>query len=79
MSEQSRTFEASMGRLEEIVRRMERGDVSLEDTLKLFEEGTALVQQCNKQLDETELTIVKLMKGEDGNPVETEVANEGEL
>ncbi len=79
MSEQSRTFEASMGRLEEIVRRMERGDVSLEDTLKLFEEGTALVQQCNKQLDETELTIVKLMKGEDGNPIETEVANEGEL
>lgn len=79
MSEQSRTFEASMGRLEEIVRRMERGDVSLEDTLKLFDEGTALVQQCNKQLDETELTIVKLMKGEDGNPIETEVANEGEL
>lgn len=79
MSEQSRTFEASMARLEEIVRQMERGDVSLEDTLKLFEEGTALVQQCNKLLDETELTIVKLMKGEDGNPVETEVANENAL
>lgn len=79
MSDQSKTFEASMARLEEIVRQMERGDASLEDALRLFQEGTALAQQCNKQLDEAELTIVKLMKGADGNPVETEVPNESDL
>lgn len=79
MSEKSKTFEASMVRLEEIVRKMERGDASLAEALQLFEEGTTLVQQCNKQLDEAELTIVKLAKGADGSPVETEVANENEL
>ncbi len=70
MSEQSKTFEAAMARLEEIVKQMERGDATLDVSLKLFEEGTALVRQCGRQLDEAELTVVKLMKGADGNPVE---------
>ena len=41
MKEQSRTFEQSVKRLEEIVQKMERGDVPLEEALRLFEEGTA--------------------------------------
>ena len=40
------TFEASMARLEQIVRTMERGDVPLDESLKLFQEGTELVRNC---------------------------------
>ena len=74
--EQSKSFEAAMKRLEEIVRVMERGDLPLEESLKLFEEGTALVRSCGKQLDEAEMKIVKLMKGPDGAPVEQEFTDE---
>ena len=52
MSKQSKTFEESMSRLEQIVRAMERGDVPLEESLKLFQEGTELVQTCTKLLDD---------------------------
>lgn len=72
----SQTFEQSMQRLDEIVRQIERGEASLEDSLKLFQEGTKLVQQCSQQLDKAELTIVKLMKGADGSPQEQEVTDE---
>ena len=50
-NEQSQSFEQSMARLEQIVRAMERGDVPLEESLKLFEEGTALVRRCSGLLD----------------------------
>lgn len=69
-------FEQSLARLDEIVRRMERGDVALEEALKLFEEGTALVGSCNKLLDEAELKVVQLTKGADGDPQETEFTDE---
>ena len=75
--EQSQSFEASMKRLEEIVRAMERGEMPLEESLKLFEEGTALVRACGSMLDEAEMKIVKLMKGPDGQPVELEYEDEG--
>ena len=72
MSEPSKTFEASMARLEQIVRAMERGDVPLEHSLKLFEEGTTLVRSCTALLDQAEMQIKQVMKGPDGVPVETE-------
>lgn len=72
----SQTFEQSMQRLDEIVRQIERGEASLEDSLKLFQEGTKLVQQCSQMLDKAELTIVKLMKSADGSPQEQEVTDE---
>lgn len=75
--EQSKSFETAMKRLEEIVRTMEHGELPLEESLKLFEEGTALVRTCTKQLDEAEMKIVKLMKGSDGQPVEQEFEDEG--
>ena len=74
--EQSKTFEASVGRLEEIVKQMERGDVPLEQALSLFEEGTGLIRTCTKLLDDAELKVVQLMKGPDGVPIETEFAGE---
>lgn len=54
------TFEDNMKRLEQIVRTMEQGEVSLEESLKLFQEGTALVQACGKLLDEAELEVKKI-------------------
>ena len=73
------SFEDAMKRLEGIVVRMEQGSVSLEESLSLFEEGTALVKQCARQLDEAERKVVQLMKGPDGMPVETEFEHEDEF
>jgi len=72
MSEKSKTFEESMLRLEEIVRKLEKGDAPLEDALSLFEEGTALAKSCNELLSKAEQQVVKLSKGADGEPVEQE-------
>ena len=69
MSESRKSFEESMGRLEQIVRAMERGDVPLEESLKLFQEGTELVQTCTKLLDDAQLQIKKVMTAADGSPV----------
>ena len=70
MAAKKLTFEQSMARLDEIVRHLESGDMPLGDTLALFEEGTALVNSCNKMLDEAEQKVVKLKKGADGSPTE---------
>ena len=70
MNVKNHTFEENMHRLEQIVRAMERGDVALEESLKLFQEGTALVEACGKLLDEAELQVKKITVGADGSPVE---------
>ena len=70
MNKPNATFEQSMQRLEQIVRAMERGDVPLEESLKLFQEGTELVRSCGKLLDEAQLQIKKIMTVPDGSPVE---------
>ena len=58
----SADFEKSLGRLEELVGEMEGGELSLEEMLKHFEEGSKLVDVCTKKLDEVELKIEKLVK-----------------
>lgn len=70
MNQRNKTFEESMTRLEQIVRAMERGDVALEESLKLFQEGTELVHSCQKLLDEAQLQVKKIMTAPDGSPVE---------
>ena len=70
MNQENRTFEESMLRLEQIVRTMERGDAPLEESLKLFQEGTELVRNCGKLLEEAELQVKKIMTAPDGSPVE---------
>ena len=60
------TFEAAMKRLEEIIALLENGQLSLEESMKLFEEGTALADICGKKLNEAELKITQLQNiGED--------------
>lgn len=70
MNQPKQTFEGAMARLEQIVRAMERGDVALEESLKLFQEGTELVRFCQKQLDEAQLQVKRIMTAPDGSPVE---------
>ncbi len=76
MNSENTTFEANMHRLEQIVRAMERGDVPLEESLKLFQEGTELVKNCSKMLDEAQLQVRKVMTAPDGAPVLEEMPNE---
>jgi len=71
MAEKKMDFESAMARLEEIVKTLERGESSLEESLTLFEEGTGLIKACGKLLDEAEQKVVKLQKGPDGEPVES--------
>lgn len=76
MNPQNKTFEESMARLEQIVRAMERGDVALEESLKLFQEGTELVRSCQKLLDDAQLQVKKIMAAPDGSPVEEDFQDE---
>ncbi len=69
MAAKKKSFEESMLRLEEIVARLEQGEVSLEESMTLFEEGTKLAAACGKQLDTAEQKVWKLTKGADGAPV----------
>ena len=76
MNPENKSFEQNMHRLEQIVRAMERGDVALEESLKLFQEGTELVSCCGKLLDEAELQVKKVMTDAAGNPVEEKFDHE---
>ena len=75
MNQNNMTFEQSMQRLEQIVRAMERGDVALEESLKLFQEGTELVRSCGKLLEDAQLQVTKIMTAADGSPVEEAFAD----
>ena len=70
-------FEKKLGRLEEIVQKMERGDLALEDSLKLFEEGVTLSRECQTRLTEAEAQVKKLVGfDEKGNPITENFAGE---
>ncbi len=71
-----KTFEENMLRLEAIVAQLEKGEVPLDESLKLFEEGTKLIGDCRTALDKAEQQVVKLMKGPDGEPIESSFASE---
>jgi len=59
-------FENSLSRLEEVVRRLESPQLSLDDAMKLFEEGVELSRECQKQLEEAEGKVEILLKKADG-------------
>jgi exodeoxyribonuclease VII small subunit len=69
-------FEKSLVRLEEVVKRLESTDLSLDEAMKLFEEGVKLSRECQKQLEEAEGRVEILLKQADGKiaaePFETE-------
>lgn len=76
MNPKNASFESNMARLEQIVRAMERGDVPLEESLKLFQEGTDLVRSCNQLLENAQLQVKKIMTAPDGSPVEEDFDHE---
>ena len=59
-------FEDALNKLEKIVSQLEKGDISLEESLKLFEEGIRLSRFCSQKLDEAERRVEILLKDEDG-------------
>ncbi len=65
----SKTFEASIKRLEEIVQELESGDIEIEKALTLFEEGTRLSKICAQKLTKIEKRVEILKKGEKGEDV----------
>ncbi len=64
------TFENAMQRLDEIVKILERGEVPIEESLKLFEEGASLIKKCNNVLNKAEQKVSLIFKGADGEPEE---------
>jgi len=67
--EQSRTFEASLEALEKIVRQLESGDLPLEKSLELFEQGIRLSRECQERLSQAERRIEILLRDNQGRPV----------
>jgi exodeoxyribonuclease VII small subunit len=61
------SFEESLTKLEEIVAQLERGDLSLEDSVRMFEEGSRLSAECRRQLEEAEGKVEMLVKQRDGS------------
>jgi len=70
------TFESAFQRLEEIARLLEQGEVGLEASVKLYEEGTKLIQFCADKLDKAETTVLKLSKSGNGD-LQTEPFEKG--
>jgi exodeoxyribonuclease VII small subunit len=64
------TLEQAAGRIDEIVRLLERGDAPLDQSLALFEEGAKLIKEAGKMLDRAEQVVVKLQKDQEGQPKE---------
>ena len=67
--EQARTFEASLEALERIVQELEQGDLPLEKSLELFEQGIGLSRQCQERLSQAERRIEILLRDNQGRPV----------
>jgi exodeoxyribonuclease VII small subunit len=69
-AENEMTFESAMSRLEEIVGKLEGGTVTLDASLKLYEEGIELVRFCSDTLDKAEKKIKIVKNGSDGTKTE---------
>lgn len=67
--EQARTFEASLKALEQIVHQLESGDLPLEKSLELFEQGIRLSRECQERLSQAERRIEVLLRDNQGRPV----------
>lgn len=76
---QGQSFEVSLGALEKIVRELERGDLPLEKSLQLFEQGVRLSRECQERLNQAERRIEVLLRDEAGRPVIQALDEEEEL
>ena len=70
-------FEKKLNRLEEIVQKMEKGELSLDESMKLFEEGVKLTRDCQTQLTKAEAQVKKLVGfDENGKPIKEDFNSE---
>ena len=65
------SFEQAMAELEQVVGKLERGDVALEDSIKLYERGAALKKRCEAKLKEAEEKVAAITLNADGEPTGT--------
>jgi exodeoxyribonuclease VII small subunit len=65
-------FEKALAELETIVKRLEQGDVALEESIQIYERGEALKQRCETLLREAEARVEKITRDAGGRPVGTE-------
>ena len=70
-------FESDLKKLEEVVERLERGDLTLDESVKLFEEGVKLSNTCKAELDKAEGKIQVLIQGKKGSMQVAEMEAEG--
>jgi exodeoxyribonuclease VII small subunit len=70
------TFEAALAKLEETVRRLEEGNLPLDQAVSLFEEGTRLARLCNQQLEAAELRVSQLTRTTTGDLAEQDITGD---
>lgn len=70
------SFEDALRELEQVVGKLERGEVPLDDSIALYERGAALKKRCEAKLKEAEEKVAKLMLDGDGNPTGTTALDE---
>lgn len=75
--EEREGFDHVLDRLRTVVERLEQGSLSLEESLRIFEEGIALTRRGHKALDEAEQRVELLMRGPDGDVVQPFRADDG--
>ncbi len=66
ITEKKETFEQAVTELEEIVNKLEKGELTLDESIQCFQRGVELTKYCSKKLDEAERSITMLIEGEDG-------------
>lgn len=73
MSDNSLSFENAIAELEEIVKKLEKGELTLDDSINCFQRGVELTKYCSKRLDEAERSITMLVEGGNGQITENEL------
>jgi exodeoxyribonuclease VII small subunit len=71
MAKPVKSFETALHRLEEIVEKLESGELSLEESITIFEEGVGLTRTCSRQLEEAEQKVSTLLAEAEGTATET--------
>jgi len=72
-----KSFETQLASLEKVVRDLERGDLPLEESLRLFEEGVKLSRECQERLNQAERRIEVLLRDSEGRPILSAFDEEG--
>jgi exodeoxyribonuclease VII small subunit len=76
MARGEKKFEKSLGELEEIVEKLEQGEMSLDESIEIFQKGVSLSKELSKMLDEIEKKITMLVEDENGDIIESDFTKE---